>query len=235
MSSLLGAVAPAIVGGLLGGGSKGPSQTTSKATDPRLDPYMYGGGDVSGYLPDLAAFYANNKSGLNDQMREGLNRQYAVYSDPNNAQGYTNISNVGQSLLGISPAGNGYGQQGLMAMGGAGLPASGGRYQPPMGQPMGNMGTMPHQMPQMPQGITPTYAQSPAGQGAPLGPFSSAPTPVPAQAPAQAAQDPSQSDLAAFMAKQGYGDPNFASWNLKALGLAPTPLSQWRPQSDFHE
>lgn len=227
MAAFITAVAPTVIGAVLGGSQSAPTTKEQNRTDPRLDPYIYG---PDGIAKGWADWYAANKSGMNPQMRAGLDRQNAVYSDPANAQGYTNISNVGQSLLSIKPMGNGYGQQGLMAQGGAGMPASGGRYQP---QPMQQQQqTMPYQMPEQPQNpaFTPVHAQSPAL--APPGPYTQAAAPPPAPvAPPAAPVQQDDTQLRQWLAAQGYSDPMTATWNLPK-GYS-TPIDRWTRQSDM--
>lgn len=96
-----------VLGGLLGGsaGSNGGGTTTTStnAADPRFNQYLYGTGGV---LPSASNWYQNNSTGLNEQSLAGLNRQYAVASDPNTAQGYTNMQSLGSSLMGGAVAGN---------------------------------------------------------------------------------------------------------------------------------
>jgi len=95
-----------LLGGLLAGNEKAPTQTQSSSLNAQVAPYVYGGNGVTGVLPSAADWFSQNKSGLNPQMAEGLNRQYNVYSDPNIAQGYTNQQSLGQALLSAPIAGN---------------------------------------------------------------------------------------------------------------------------------
>jgi len=106
-----GAVAGAVGGALVTGmmsdsGGSGNSTTSSQTLDPRIANYIYGNDSTTGILPAAADWYNKNSNGLNQQMIDGLNRQYSVYSDPATAQGYTNQQALGQSLLAAPIAGN---------------------------------------------------------------------------------------------------------------------------------
>lgn len=94
-----------VLGGLLGGSDSGggTTSTSTNSSDPRFNKYLY---DAGGVLPSASNWYQNNSTGLNEQSLAGLNRQYAVASDPNTAQGYTNMQSLGSSLMGGAVAGN---------------------------------------------------------------------------------------------------------------------------------
>lgn len=94
-----------VLGGLLGGSDSGggTTSTSTNSSDPRFNKYLY---DSGGVLPSASNWYQNNSTGLNEQSLAGLNRQYAVASDPNTAQGYTNMQSLGSSLMGGAVAGN---------------------------------------------------------------------------------------------------------------------------------
>lgn len=97
-----------LLGGILGGkeSSKGQTTTSQNTIDPRMVAPIYGGANRIGIEPAAYANYMANPSGLNPQMLEGLNRQYQVYSDPNTAQGYSNMQSLGSQLMGAPVAGN---------------------------------------------------------------------------------------------------------------------------------
>lgn len=97
-----------LLGGILGGkeSSKGQTTTSQNTIDPRIAPYIYGDANTTGIAPQAYANFAANPSGLNQQMLDGLNRQYSVYSDPNTAQGYSNMQSLGSQLMGAPVAGN---------------------------------------------------------------------------------------------------------------------------------
>ena len=107
MMSLLGA-GLALVGGLLGSKSSGGTQTAEKKMDPRLDRYVYGE-DGQGGLLGAAFDLAQNQlktGGLNDLQRQGLEMQRQYLMSPQYSQGYTNMANLGQSLMGGGVASN---------------------------------------------------------------------------------------------------------------------------------
>lgn len=162
-------IAP-VVGGLLGGSDSGSSQSSQQQIDPRIAKYIYGDDSTTGIVPAAYDWYSQNKSGLNDQMAQGLNRQWAVYSDPANAQGYTDMQTLGSRLMGAPIAGNPF-TDGRMT-----LPR-----QTPAATPTGLLGSAQEQ----PQVVQPQY-QNPALSSA--APFT---TQVQQAAPAQT----SKSDL----------------------------------------
>lgn len=175
MSSILSSVAGPLIGGLLGGSEDAPTQTqTSNTLDPRIAKYVYGDSSTTGILPSAADWFNQNKSGLNQQMIDGLNRQYNVYSDPNVAQGYTNQQNLGQALLGAGIAGNPF-TDGRMTLGSnqvtnggqiGGLLSSGGQASPVVQQQIQNPATQ--QQPTNPFIYTPQpAAPAPQQQAAP--------------------------------------------------------------------
>lgn len=120
-----------LLGGLLGGSSGssggGTTSTSTNSADPRFNNYVYGAGGV---LPSAQNWYQNNSTGLNAQSLEGLNRQYAVASDPNTSQGYTNMQSLGSSLMGGKVAGNPF-TDGRVSL--AGSTGTGNTAQPSMG------------------------------------------------------------------------------------------------------
>ena len=97
---------------LKGGSGGANSGTTQKEIDPRLQNYIYGPDGKGGLLGDTNAIYNTGKGGMNQQMVDGLNRQYSVYSDPGNAAGYQNMASMGQSLMSNGVAGNPFTQGG---------------------------------------------------------------------------------------------------------------------------
>lgn len=145
-STVFSAVAPTVIGGLLGGskGSGGSSQQTqNKTIDPRMDPYVYGG---NGVLANAQDWFNKNKSGLNDQMLQGLNSQWNQYNSTKPA--FDQMQNIGMGLLGAGVAGNPFtsGQASLNA----GIPMP--RFQ------------MPQQMQQAPQVAAPVQQMQPPMQ-----------------------------------------------------------------------
>jgi hypothetical protein len=106
-----GAVAGAaigVVGGAMSKKKDGGSQTTTNEIDPRFAPYIYGSedGKNKGLLSDAFDWYDKNKSGMNDQMRQGLNTQWSVLNDPKTMGGYQQMSSLGSGLMGAPVVGN---------------------------------------------------------------------------------------------------------------------------------
>lgn len=217
LESIFKSVAAPVIGGLLGSGSTGGStgsQTQTKTTDPRLDRYLYGEDGKGGLLGDAAALYQGNKSGLNQQMIDGLNRQYQIYSDPNTSAGYTQIANTGLGLLGPTAASNPFsnGQASLQVP----RPGMGGQYQAPMTQNPGM------QQPQAQQPLQIANPGAPQAGGAMGGqaPFSLTPAPV-AQAPMQQpAQQPANAEWLDYLKSINYAQlPQMTGVNADLSGM----------------
>lgn len=86
----------------------GSKPTTTESSnqnrlDPRMDQYIYG---PDGVLPAAQDWYKANKTGLNDQMRQGLATQTAVLNDPDTMAGYKRAQNLGMGLMNAPVAGN---------------------------------------------------------------------------------------------------------------------------------
>lgn len=108
-------VGGAILGGLFGSEEKtvGKTNPTSQTTnssggshtqqylDPRMEQAIYGQG---GIMPNAAAWYAQNQSGLNDRMVTGMNNQWNQLGA--STQGFNQMQNLGMGLLGGGAAGN---------------------------------------------------------------------------------------------------------------------------------
>ena len=104
-----------LIGGLLGSEEKtvGKTNPTSQTTvssggsssqqriDPRMEQAIYGAG---GIMPNAAAWYAKNQSGLNDQMVTGMNNQWNQLGS--SKQGFDQMQNLGMGLMGGGSAGN---------------------------------------------------------------------------------------------------------------------------------
>jgi hypothetical protein len=166
----IGGAAMGALGSKKGGGG---SSSTTQQVDPRLAPYLYGEDDKGGLLKDVDLWYQANKSGLNDQMAQGLNTQWNVYNDPKTLGGYQQMSNLGSGLMSTPIVGNPFGD-GRLSLGGG-----------------GNLG-MGSQQPQAQQQAPQSYGMPASAQQsmpAASGPFSSAQpayqTAAPAPAPAQ--------------------------------------------------
>jgi hypothetical protein len=93
-------IAP-ILGGLLGSQKEKTTETATKSMDPRLDPYIYGSG---GLIPSAYSWFDQNRSGLNQQMVEGLNTIYG--QNKASKQGFDMMQNRGMELMGGPIAGN---------------------------------------------------------------------------------------------------------------------------------
>lgn len=167
------AIGGAAMGALGSKKSGGGSSSTTQQVDPRLAHYLYGEDDKGGLLKDVDLWYQANKSGLNDQMAQGLNTQWNVYNDPKTLGGYQQMSNLGSGLMSTPIVGNPFGD-GRLSLGG-----------------VGNLG-MGSQQPQAQQQAPQSYGMPASAQQAmpaAPGPFTSAQpgyqTAAPAPAPAQ--------------------------------------------------
>lgn len=96
-------VAAAAAGGLLGSQPTTSSTNSQSKIDPRMEKYLYGDGNTQGILDQAYQWQQANKSGLNDQMRQGLASINRVASDPS---GYQAIQQQGLSLMNQPVAGN---------------------------------------------------------------------------------------------------------------------------------
>jgi hypothetical protein len=104
-----------ILGGLMGSEEKtvGKTNPTSQTTnsshgsstqhklDPRMEQAIYGAG---GIMPNAAAWYAQNQSGLNQNMVTGMNNQWNQLGA--STQGFNQMQNLGMGLMGGGAAGN---------------------------------------------------------------------------------------------------------------------------------
>ena len=66
-----------------------------------MEQAIYGAG---GIMPNAAAWYAKNQSGLNDQMVTGMNNQWNQLGT--SKQGFDQMQNLGMGLMGGGSAGN---------------------------------------------------------------------------------------------------------------------------------
>lgn len=167
------------VGSIIASDKGGSSQSTTQEVDPRLAKYLYGEEGDGGLLSDVDKWYQANKSGLNDQMAQGLNTQWNVFNDPRTLGGYQQMTNLGSGLMGTPIVGNPFGD-GRLSLGG------------------GNLG-MGSQQPQAPQQAPQSYGMPASAQqpmpGAP-GPFSASQPAYQTVAPPPAAPvDSSWEDL----------------------------------------
>ena len=96
-----GMIASTLLGGLLGSGGNQTSGSTQNKIDPRLDEAIYGAGGV---IPGAQDWYAQNKSGMNSAMLNGLNNQQAQLAA--SRQGYNQMQNLGMGLMGAGVSGN---------------------------------------------------------------------------------------------------------------------------------
>lgn len=119
-----------IVGGIAGAtqGGKDQTATTTQQIDPRMAQYLYGTGygDKNSLLGAAQDWWKNNQSGMNANMQQGLDTLKSLYTSPSYSQGYSQMRDVGQGLLGRPIAGNPFTQGGLL----------GAPMQQPMQQPI---------------------------------------------------------------------------------------------------
>lgn len=104
LAGLIGAA----IGATQGGGTT--TATTQSQIDPRMAQYLYGTGygDTNSLLGAAQQFWQQNKSGLNPTMQQGLDMQRAALTDPAYGQSYTQMRNLGNSLMSAPVAGNPY-------------------------------------------------------------------------------------------------------------------------------
>lgn len=154
-------VGGALLGGLFGSEEKttGKVNPTSQTTnssggshtqqmlDPRMEQAIYGAG---GIMPNAAAWYAKNQSGLNDQMVTGMNNQWNQLGA--SAQGFNQMQNLGMGLIGGGAAGNPF-------TGGGGIAKQNLQYTPAQ---FGSGTTSPFTMPAAP---TPSMGGAYGGGG----------------------------------------------------------------------
>lgn len=139
-----------IVGGVAGAldGGKTQTATTTQQIDPRMAQYLYGTGygDKNSLLGAAQDWWKNNQSGMNANMAQGLDTLKSLYTSPGYTQGYTQMRDVGQGLLGRPIAGNPFTQGGLL--GAPQMPAQG--QQTP---PAPDIGAPPQMMQTPPLGL----------------------------------------------------------------------------------
>jgi hypothetical protein len=108
----------ALAGGVLGAtqGGEDTTATTTNQIDPRMAQYLYGSGygDKESMLGAAQDWWKNNQSGMNANMTQGLDMLKSLYTSPGYSQGYTQMRDVGQGLLGRQIAGNPFTQGGLL-------------------------------------------------------------------------------------------------------------------------
>lgn len=112
--------AMSLLGGLMG--SEGSSQTQKNEIDPRMAKYIYGEDGKGGLLSEAQKWYENNKTGLNPQMLQGLNTQWAVLNDPANMGAYTQMRNLGSGLMSAPVMGNPFSDGRASLSGNLGMP-----------------------------------------------------------------------------------------------------------------
>lgn len=189
---LLIPVGMSLIGGLLGSEEKtvGKTEPTSRTTvsngssshgsstqnkiDPRMEQAIYGAG---GIMPNAAAWYAQNQSGLNDKMITGMNNQWNQLGA--SKQGFDQMQNLGMGLMGGGTAGNPF-------TGGGGIAAQKLSYNPAQME-MSSNANSPFVMPtpMAAPAMLPSYGGGGSGGGY------SEPTPAPAVAtPQEPAPEP---------------------------------------------
>lgn len=177
------------VGSIISSDSGGSSQTTTNEVDPRLAAYLYGEDGKGGLLSDVSKWYQANRSGLNPQMAQGLNTQWATLNDPATMGGYKQMSALGSGLMGAPVMGNPF-SDGRVSLrsGGAGVGSQNLGLGGGAGAVFGPQGTQ--QFPSFPM-------QQPA-QGGPTGapgPFTSAPPAYQTAAPPPPPADSGMPDI----------------------------------------
>ena len=194
---------------------KGQKSTTKTELDPRYTPYLYGDeeGTNKGLLSDAYDWYSKNKSGMNDQMLQGLNSQWSVLNDPKTMAGYQQMSNLGSGLMGTPVVGNpfadGRASLGGGAAGGGNLGIGGGQGAPGAAPP-----PQSYQRP----------AMSTAPQQGGAGPFVAPPPPPPPPPPAPAAPPAPSTweDLFNQSKRPGLNAPAGTDWSWNG--------GMWQPQ-----
>lgn len=150
----------AVAGGVLGAtqGGKNQTSTTTQQIDPRMAEYIYGSGygDKSSMLGAAQDWWKNNQSGMNANMAQGLDTLKSLYTSPAYTQGYTQMRDVGQGLLGRQIAGNPFTQGGLL-----GAPASQPQAQMPGQMPPPDIGVPPQMMQRPPLSLLQGSQQMP--------------------------------------------------------------------------
>lgn len=130
-----------IVGGIAGAmdGGKDQTSTTTQQIDPRMAQYLYGTGygDKNSLLGAAQDWWKNNQSGMNANMQQGLDTLKNLYTSPGYTQGYTQMRDVGQGLLGRPIAGNPFTQGGLLGAPGQQMQAPAQPPRPEIGSPFG--------------------------------------------------------------------------------------------------
>jgi hypothetical protein len=157
----------ALAGGVLGAtqGGKDTTATTTNQIDPRMAQYLYGSGygDKQSLLGAAQDWWKNNQSGMNANMTQGLDMLKSLYTSPGYSQGYTQMRDVGQGLLGRPIAGNPFTQGGLLGAPGQqqalmprpeiGVPPQMAQQPMPSAQPMPSPDIGLPQMPRRPWSI----------------------------------------------------------------------------------
>lgn len=118
--ALIGATAPAVIGGLMGSESSGSSQTQKQELDPRLQAMLYGAGGDNGLLNDANDLRKQQmaEGGLNPMQRTGLEMQRQTLMSPQYTQGFDQMRNMGAQLMGAGVAGNPFANGGNGYIGG---------------------------------------------------------------------------------------------------------------------
>lgn len=183
--AILGSIAGPVIGGLLGSGGSSSTQTQQNQIDPRMAKYIYGDDNTQGLLDSAYNWYNKNRSGLNDQMLQGLNSQWNVLSNPSTMAGYQQQAALGSGLMSAPVMGNPFADGRASLRSSTSGPSSNLGFGPPI-QAAGASGGNGRQQPQ-PVRQSNSYGLSdflPANTGSygGAGPFqAAAPAPVPAQ------------------------------------------------------
>lgn len=142
----LGGLLMGLIGAGAGAASGGGTNTSTQQQqmDPRMQGYIYGSGagDPNSITGAAQQLWQQNKTGLNPTMQQGLDMQRAALTDPAYGQAYTQMRDLGSSLMSRPVAGNPFTSGAMPNFGGSvqDLISSGGGLlgnaaQPPQAQP----------------------------------------------------------------------------------------------------
>lgn len=110
-----------LLGGIAGAKSAGAEQVASRESkmDPRMEQYVYGSGygDPNSLLGAAQALWRQNPNGINPLMQQGLDMATSALTNPAYSQSYTNMRDLGNSLMSGGVAGNPF-TSGMAQLGG---------------------------------------------------------------------------------------------------------------------
>ena len=95
--------AAGLLGGAIAGAQSGGDETATRTSklDPNMEKYLYGSGygDKNSYMGAAQDWFNQNRSGMNDTMRQGLLGMKQAYTDPRQQQSIDAIRTQGQQGL----------------------------------------------------------------------------------------------------------------------------------------